>query len=280
MSRKRPGNKKSSTVYALILILSILLIVIGVWLWANQNRPSPPPAPGRLTHIDNAEMAQVVGEAPEQLLYRCGYTVSYNHHWKQPNWVSYELLKSELTGNAERQSTFVTDKEVAGTAVNTRDYTRSGYDRGHMAPAADMKWSEQAMEESFLLSNICPQTPELNRGRWKELEEQIREWAERDSALLVTCGPIISPTAKTIGKNSIKVPAQFFKAIIAYHHETPRGIAFIFENNNKQQPPLRNLAITIDSVEQASGIDLFYNLPDSIENQIESNISIELWNLY
>ncbi len=282
MSKNPSRNKKGNDLYPLIFILSILLIVIGLWMWAQQKRQRQTPLPVSTTlgHIDHAELARVVNSAPEQLLHRSGYTVSYNHKWKQPNWVSYELLQSELGGGVERKSTFVTDKEVIGVAVHTRDYTRSGYDRGHMAPAADMKWSEQAMEESFLLSNICPQTPELNRGRWKELEELIREWAERDSTLLVTCGPIVSTKAKTIGKNKVKVPTRFFKAVVSPYSETPRGIAFIFENNNEQQPALYTLAITIDSAERASGIDLFYNLPDSIENKIESNISIDLWNLY
>ncbi len=280
MSPRNRRNKSNNTLYIVILILSILLIVIGIWLWSRQKPAHPLPEPICLEHIPNAEWAKLANGNPEQLLHRSGYTVSYNKEWKQPNWVSYELLRKELTGEAKRNSKFMTDKEIKENAINTRDYTHSGYDRGHMAPAADMKWSKQAMEESFLLTNICPQTPELNRGRWKELEELIREWAEHDSALLISCGPIISADVKTIGKNGVKVPDRFFKAVVAPYGETPRGIAFIFENNNKQQPALHTLAITIDSAERASGIDLFYNLPDSIENLIESNLSIDLWNLY
>lgn len=105
--------------------------------------------------------------------------------------------------------------------IDTRDYTHSGYDRGHMAPAADMKWNETAMEESFLLSNICPQIPELNRGRWKELEEQIREWVQRDSALLITCGPIVSTPRKTIGRHEIVVPTRFFKVVAVPYSARP-----------------------------------------------------------
>jgi len=147
-----------------------------------------------------------------------------------------------------------------------------------MAPAADMKWNETAMEESFLLSNICPQISELNRGRWKELEEQIREWVQRDSALLITCGPIVSTPRKTIGRHEIVVPARFFKVVAVPYSGTPRGIAFIFDNET-EQPSLKELAITIDSVERVTGIDFFHNLPDSIEHKIENDLSLEIWNL-
>lgn len=112
-------------------------------------------------------MAHTPEGTPEQILYRTGYTVSYNSHWKQPNWVSYELLRDELQGNATRNDRFTPDYDVVGTMIDTRDYTHSGYDRGHMAPAADMKWNETAMEETFLLSNICPQIPELTEAAGK-----------------------------------------------------------------------------------------------------------------
>ena len=127
-------------------------------------------------------------------------------------------------------------------------------------------------------TNICPQIPELNRGRWKELEEQIREWVQRDSALLITCGPIVSTPRKTIGRHEIVVPARFFKVVAVPYTGTPRGIAFIFDNE-AEQPSLKELAITIDSVERVTGIDFFHNLPDSIEHKIESDLSLEIWNL-
>ncbi len=276
MSKKHRRNRKSNPLYTIIFILSILLIIIGIWLWMRQKSAPSKVESVPLAHIDHAEWCAANDDIPEQLLHRTGYIVSYNHQWKQPNWVSYELLESELNGNAKRNDRFITDKEVKGTPVKTQDYTRSGYDRGHMAPAADLKWSEHSIKESFLLSNICPQTPELNRGRWKELEELIREWVIQDSALLIACGPIITDNPQTIGHNQVAVPTRFFKAVVALYHGEPRGIGFIFENNNKRQPSLYALAVPIDSIEQASDIDLFYNLPDNIENQVESNLSIVL----
>lgn len=224
-------------------------------------------------------MAHTPEGTPEQILYRTGYTVSYNSHWKQPNWVSYELLRDELQGNATRNDRFTPDYDVVGTMIDTRDYTHSGYDRGHMAPAADMKWNETAMEESFLLSKYLSANS-LNKPRpaGKNWKNKIREWVQRDSALLITCGPFVSTPRKTIGRHEIVVPARFFKVVAVPYSGTPRGIAFIFDNE-AEQPSLKELAITIDSVERVTGIDFFHNLPDSIEQKIESDLSLEIWNL-
>ena len=283
MAKKKKKKKKSSARRNnnLVTLLMLILIACGVWylmqhadarsIFGNSHTST-------LDHIEKAEMARTPAGTPEQLLLRTGYTASYNRKWKLPNWVCYELVRSELQGSASRSNRFVSDPDVEGTPADTRDYTRSGYDRGHMAPAADMKWSEQAMEESFLLSNICPQAPGLNRGRWKELEELVREWAQRDSALLIACGPIVSQTPKTIGRHRIAVPSRYFKVVAAPYASRPRGIAFLFDNSDKQ-PSLRALALPIDSVEKLTGIDFFYNLPDSIETPMESNLWIETWNL-
>lgn len=283
MAKKKRKKKKSSTSRSHngLSLLLLLLIAGGLWFLLQHADCVSLRNEGdtfTLGHIEKAEVARTPDSRPHQLLRRTGYTVSYNSHWKLPNWVSYELLRSELQGEAARSNRFVTDTEVKGTPADTRDYTHSGYDRGHMAPAGDMKWSERAMDESFLLSNICPQSPGLNRGRWKELEELVREWANRDSALLIACGPIVSDSPRTIGRNRIAVPDRYYKVVAAPYIDRPRGIAFLFDNSD-EQPALRALAVPIDSVERITGIDFFYNLPDSIETQIESNLWIDVWNL-
>ncbi len=283
MAKKKKRKKKSSARRNnnLVTLLMLILIACGVWYLmqhADARSVFGNSHTSTLDHIEKAEMARTPAGTPEQLLLRTGYTASYNRQWKLPNWVCYELVRSELQGSASRSNRFVSDPDVEGTPADTRDYTRSGYDRGHMAPAADMKWSEQAMEESFLLSNICPQAPGLNRGRWKELEELVREWAQRDSALLIACGPIVNKTPKTIGRHRIAVPSRYFKVVAAPYASRPRGIAFLFDNSY-DQPSLQALAVPIDSVEKLTGIDFFYNLPDSIETPIESNLWTETWNL-
>lgn len=211
----------------------------------------------------------------EQIVEYSGFTVSFNPGLRIPNYVVYELTRNETEGDVARASSFDCDTEVEG-CPEPSDYTRSGYDRGHMAPAADMKWDYDAMHESFYMTNICPQNHSLNGGGWKRLEEKIRDWAERDSALIVVTGPITEPGHKTL-KSGVAVPQKFFKAILAPYAKPVRGIAFIYRNEGGQKVIERQM-VSIDSVESATGLDLFYELPDDIENRIEKSSDYNEWN--
>ena len=204
-----------------------------------------------------------------------GFNVSFNPQYRIPNYVIYELLGTEAEGEEARAKSFECDESVEG-CPQPSDYTRSGYDRGHMAPAGDMKWNYNAMRESFFMTNICPQKHALNGGGWKRLEEKIRDWAVRDSALIVATGPVITDNMPTIGKG-VSVPEKFFKAVIAPFAKPIRGIAFIYKNEGGQKI-IEDQTVSIDSVEKATGLDLFYELPDDIENKIESSSNYREWN--
>ncbi|MDZ7792136.1 MAG: DNA/RNA non-specific endonuclease [Spirochaetia bacterium] len=119
-----------------------------------------------------------------------GYTLSYSEEHEQAEWVAYKLTIEELQGDVERTDNFREDKKVDTETASLSDYRGSGYDRGHLAPAADFSWSEEAMSDTFYLSNMSPQKPGFNRGIWRSLESQVREWAIRDKALLVVTGPV------------------------------------------------------------------------------------------
>lgn len=214
----------------------------------------------------------------EQIIIHKGYTVSYNSEWKIPNWVGYELLRSELDGGVKRSDNFMPDPQIKGKSAENADYRRSGFDRGHMAPAADMTWDKQAMQESFYFSNICPQNPNLNSGAWRLLEEQIRSWAKKDSAVIVVCGPIVKPSRKLkkIGKSGVVVPSSFFKVVLVPYSDHPRGIGFIFKNSDTSKS-ISSFAVSIDSVESVTGLDFFAPLPDMVEKQVESSFSLDDW---
>lgn len=148
---------------------------------ADKKPAIVPPRPKTTTFKvpANAEIPKLKIKRSEQVIRHEGYTVSYNSDYKIANWVAYELTAEEAKSKkTERSNKFVPDPMVKGATATNEDYTRTGYDRGHMAPAGDMKWSAKAMRESFYFSNICPQKPALNRGIWKELEEQSRLWAK------------------------------------------------------------------------------------------------------
>lgn len=141
-------------------------------------------------------------DRPEQILHRAGYTASYNHELKLPNWVAWHLTADHTNGPFKRKGrTFTEDEEVEEPRANTYDYQRSGYDRGHMCPSADNRWSEQAQADCFLLTNICPQLHALNDGDWRILEEQCRDWADDWGDLYIVCGPVLTRQRhKRIGK--------------------------------------------------------------------------------
>lgn len=203
------------------------------------------------------------------------FHVNFNAEAHIPNWVCWELTAAETSGEEERGN-FQTDERVKGCA-NSKDYTKSGYDRGHMVPAADMKWSDDAMNSCFYMTNICPQSHSLNSGSWKKLEEKCRLWAQVDSAIVIVCGPIFEPKPdEFIGQNQVAVPKAFFKVICSPYSEPPRGIGFIMPNG-KVAGGLQKAAVSIDEVEAASGHDFFYELPDSIENAIESECRFHYW---
>ncbi len=208
-----------------------------------------------------------------------GMDLSFNPQCHIPNWVSWELTAEETSGSASRTNKFASDPDVEGCA-DTWDYSYSGYDRGHMAPAGDMKWSAEAMAETFLLTNICPQAKSLNAGSWKGLEEKCRQWAEADSAIYIVCGPVIdgNPT-EYIGDSRVYVPRKFFKAIISPYSVPARGIGFIMPNE-KVKGGMQACAVTIDSIEALTGHDFFSSLPDEIEKEVESQCNFHYWSTH
>lgn len=208
----------------------------------------------------------------EIVINRTGYTLSYNQYYKNPNWVAWELTREETKGETERYDKFMPDPELPEPRVVHKDYTRSGYDRGHMAPAADMKWSRQAMIESFYMSNICPQVGNLNRGDWNDLEEMCRAWADKYGRIYIACGPIFdSKSPKRIGEHKVAVPDRFFKVVLIYNRKNPIAMGFIF-NNIAHSQDIDKYMVTVDSVEKVTGMDFFSKLPDDVENRIESII--------
>lgn len=211
-----------------------------------------------------------------QILKRKGYTASYDADYKTPQWVAWELTRKDTKGRAERTNKFLPDPDVRGAKAYTGDYTNSGYDRGHMAPAADMKWSKQAMEESFYLSNICPQNSNLNRGDWNDLEEKCRDWAKGYGVVYIACGPIYdSKRPKRIGNNKVAVPNAFYKVVFIHDKQQPKAFGFLFPNQSGHRP-LRKYLVTVDSVEKRTGIDFFPALPDDLERQVEAQEHTQL----
>jgi len=273
--------------------LLFFFIIFNLTLCRNHVKPSDenrtfPPNPDSLiltesinidsikpdTVLINLEFPQKQPE--EVIITHTGYSLVYNEIHEQANWVAYELTREETEKVVDRNNNFITDPFVLTLTANDKDYAGSGYDKGHLAPAADMSWSLTAMKESFYYSNMSPQFPGFNRGIWKKLEALVRTWAIENEAIYIVTGPVLTNGLPAIGEDKVSVPGFYYKVILDYTAPGIKGIGFILPNASSNEP-LQKYAVTIDSVEKFTNIDFFPLLPDNQENLIEITLCISCW---
>lgn len=208
-----------------------------------------------------------------------GYAVSYDPVHKIPVWVAYYLVPARMQKASGRTNDFRPDPFIPlQFSATNGDYKASGYDRGHLAPAADMSWSADVMSESFYFSNMTPQEPGFNRGIWKKLEDQVRQWAKSFDTLLIVTGPLPDSFKGYIGPGRVAVPAAFYKAIVAWQNHSARGIAFVIPNTSSTLP-IATFALTIDSLETLLSCNLFAALPEPSQQVAESQIDWIYWGI-
>ncbi|MCQ2247089.1 MAG: DNA/RNA non-specific endonuclease [Bacteroidaceae bacterium] len=213
----------------------------------------------------------------EQILHRSQMTISYNKEWGEPNWVAYYLTNYDLNGDVGREPEFYQDFEIDEKhRVSTFDYSRSGYDRGHMAPAGDFNNNRKAKKETFYMTNICPQNHTLNANSWNTLEKQCRTWARREKGIYVVVGPIMGKNPKRIGKHNVAVPDGFFRCILSMKPGHEKAIGFIYQNNDQRQR-ISHAVRSVDEVERITGLDFFTALPDDMEKRLESKPNLKDW---
>lgn len=239
---------------------------------ARDKRPSrPEAAPADLTAMLPAPRRDL----PEQRLTRKAYIASFNNRTLMPNWVAWKLTRQHTNGSQKRgQVKFEEDREVAPQhRVSTFDYNRSGFDRGHLCPAGDNRWDRTAMEQCFLMTNICPQNHALNAGVWNDLEMRCRAWARRYGEIYIVCGPVLyGQGQRRIGqRRKVTVPDAFFKVVLCMAG-TPKAIGYVFPNKDSQRP-MHDYALSVDEVERITGYDFFASLPDDVERKAEANAS-------
>lgn len=196
--------------------------------------------------------------ACNQLINREGYALGYNEDWEQAAWVMYRLTEAEvLSRECDRGDYFCPDPEITTGSSTTEDYWRSGYDRGHLAPAADMRWSLKAMKESFFMSNMSPQVPDFNRKMWKSVEDYVREMAKQEKSVFVVTGPVFFSGVVTnrIGRSRVAVPHAFFKVI--YDETPPQRIEAYLVPNCITNAPVSSFAVPVDKIERLTGLKFF-----------------------
>ena len=269
--RKRKTHIPPKTKYPRVKPLILSIAIIFSLIFAVSCRTSV-----GVAGYDNLTLG-VPGPA-DTIIEREGYALGYIEKHEQPAWVQYVLTADEVSrATVNRSDDFRADPYVPTGSATPQDYTRSGYDRGHLAPAADMAYSDQTMSDSFYMSNMSPQTPQFNRGIWSKLEKQVRHFATREKRIVVVTGPIL-PAEKTItiGVNDVTVPQYFYKVI--YDTTSPeKMIAFVLPNRGSNAD-LRTFVVTVDYVEDLTGLDFFSSLPQPEQEQLERTITVENWN--
>ncbi|MBQ9755561.1 MAG: DNA/RNA non-specific endonuclease [Lentisphaeria bacterium] len=257
---------KLSIIFLLAALFFRNLLSAGI----PENEPFSPP-PGLPEHL-------VFGIPSESdlILSRRGFSLGYSKKRKQALWVSYILTAEQCSEKkVRRKNTFKVDPALRYDPVHPKDYKGSGFDKGHLAPAGDMAYSVESMKNSFYMTNISPQLPGCNRGIWKRLETQVRRWAEKERRLSIVTGPLFKKRNKRIKEGKVPVPYAFYKVLLDMTSPM-KMIGFVIPNQTSKKN-LSAFAVTVDHVEEVTGLDFFSGLEDSLEDKLESSFSFDLW---
>ncbi len=263
---------KRKTIYSIVLIACI----VGFWVFENFYTPdtySDRENTGLKMDIPANFMPSSTTGAIVEHSY---YSLSYNEPFEQAEWVAYVLKKSQLTRDQRKRPFFIEDPKVKTKSADWRNYKGSGYDRGHLCPAGDRRFSEQAYNETFYTSNISPQDRDFNAGVWNRLELQVRDWARHYNELFIVTGGILEPGLQEIGQEDVDVPRYYYKIIAKGAPNDPKIIAFLFLGKESTKP-LRQFTVSVDEIEKRTGIDFFENLPDEVETKLESKVDAGEW---
>jgi len=266
-------NKRN--IYSLIA----LALVVGIYLYE--------------AYIDDKVTTEIVTEGAKpktdtneyflptsttgQIVHHEGYSLSYSEPHEQAEWVAYELKREHLSNTNFKRPYFEIDKKVKTGAANWRNYKKSGYDRGHLCPAGDRKYSKFTHDETFLTSNISPQKHDFNAGVWNRLEQKVRYWAARNDGVFVVSGGILKDNLKSIGSEKVSVPEQFYKIILDNNSGKTKVMAFLIPHKDSKKP-LYNFVVPVHKIEKLTGIDFFPQLEDSKEHALEKSSSYKEWN--
>lgn len=254
--------------------LLVLFIVVPLCFFIAENALSVIEHPSKKNFSKNY-LPKI--KKKDQIIKHAAFTLCYQEEYEQAKWVAYRLTDSMCNNNREERSNdFRVDKNIKTGSASPDDYKKSGYDRGHLCPAGDMSWSNLTMSESFLMSNMSPQAPKFNRGIWKILESDVREWAKKNKEIFIVTAGVLQENLETIGENKVSVPKYYYKVILDYRLPDYKAIAFVLPNDGSTESVF-NYAVSIDSVEHLTGIDFFPALPDVDENNLEANFNMGLW---
>lgn len=269
---KASSRNNNKTVY------TILSLVCIIGFWAFQNFYTPDPYSGSKDESVSAEIpvSFMPNSTTGVVVSHNYYTLSYNEPFEQAEWVAYMLEKSHLTYDDRKRPYFIEDPKVKGKSADWRNYKGSGYDRGHLCPAGDRRFSKQAYNETFYTSNISPQDRAFNAGVWNRLELQVRQWAKMYNSVFVVTGGVLENGLKEIGDEEVDVPRYYYKIVAKGVAPNIEVAAFLIEGKESKKP-LRQFVVSVDEIEKRTGIDFFEKLPANLQKEIENKIDLNEW---
>ena len=261
-----------------LMVFFLLASLFGLFIFFN-NHPQNTSISDEYLTDRSGNVRTFLPSSRGEVVHHTYYSLSYIEQHEQAEWTAHLLSKEMLRiPNVPRSNYFNPDPSVStGSAVHA-DYSGSGYTRGHLVPAGDMAHHKIAMEESFYMSNMSPQLRAFNNGVWRELEENVRDWAFSNGSVYVITGPVLNDSIrKKIGKNRVSVPDSFFKVVLSHNEKASKAVAFIIPNDRSEQP-IQQYMVSVDEAERITGIDFFCHLLDDVvEEQIESALDKAAW---
>lgn len=259
------------------VLSAILLIIVLSFYWFQDKKEENDSKPTSITtDIKNADFNYLPTSTTGAIVKHNGYSLSYSEKHEQAEWVAYSLDKKDIVYKDRKRPYFIEDPKVKTTSASWRNYKKSGYDRGHLCPAGDRRKSLESYNETFYTSNISPQRHDFNAGIWNKLEQKTRYWAKKYNHLYVITGGVLEDNLKTIGTEKVSVPKEFYKILLDFTQPEIKAIVFLIPHQESKKP-LHEFVVSIDELEQKTGIDFFYQLPDDLENKLEKSSSYKGW---
>jgi len=264
--------QKNRIIYSVLL----LICVVGFWLFENFYTPSTYSKSDEAV-IENGFPENILpNSTTNQIVNHSYFSLSYNEPFEQAEWIAYILTKEHLTYDNRKRPYFIEDPWVKSKSADWRNYKGSGYDRGHLCPAGDRRFSEQAYNETFYTSNISPQNRDFNAGIWNRLEMQTRSWAKKYKRLYVITGGVLQDGLEEIGDEDVDVPDYFYKILVKENGNTLDVLGFVMPNK-EQNKPLRNFVVPVDKIEQLTGINFFEKLDKKQQEFLEKAVNLKNW---
>jgi len=262
---------KNRNIYAILMAVCI----VGFWLFDNFYTPATYSDTEASTN-DLVEHKLLPSSTTGEIIKHNYYTLSYSEPHEQAEWVAYVLKKDHLTYDDRERPYFIEDPMVSTKSADWKNYRGSGYDRGHLLPAGDRRFSEQAYNETFYTSNISPQDKHFNAGIWNRLEQKVRYWCKKYGDVLVVTGGVLENDLSEIGDEEVDVPRLFYKIVLRGEGDNVRVVAFLIPSEESPEP-LKNFLVPIDEIEKKTGIDFFEKQSEAWQTKLESQVNVTGW---